>query len=138
MYVCRTLDCIVNGDLHKCLDTKLTFVKSSGVEVEIELTEPIDDTIIATSELIKIIEQIIDDALVLMKETKNKKMLFCSFYHEDALWVIIKYNTDETIPVWQINKKLDKILNKHYNIDSSITSEESLITQVLIIYKERG
>lgn len=138
MFVCRNLDYILNGELHKRLDEKLTLVRNSGVEVTIELVEPIDDVVIDVKELIKMIEQIINDALVLMKDTDNKKMLFCSFYHDDALWVIIKYNTNETIPVWHINKKLDKILNKHYNINNSITSEKSLITQELIIFKERG
>jgi hypothetical protein len=138
MFVCRTLDYIVNEDLHRYLDEKLTHIKSIGVEVEIELTEPIDDIIIDAKELIKMIEQIIDDALVLMKETDNKKMLFCSFYHEYALWVIIKYNATVTTPLRCLNKKLNKILNKYININSNITYEESSLTQELIIYKERG
>jgi ethanolamine utilization cobalamin adenosyltransferase len=138
MFVCRTLDYIVNEDLHKYLDEKLTYIKNKGVEVEIELTEPIDDIIIDTKELINMIEQIIDDALVLMKETDNKKLLFCSFYHEDALWVIIRYNATVTTPLRYLNKKLNKILNKYININSNMTYEESSLTQELIIYKERG
>lgn len=140
MFVCRTLDYIVNGDLRKSLDQKLKYVKTAGVEVEIELTEPIDDIIIDVKELIKMIERIIDDALILMKELDDKKMLFCSFYKDNELWIIIKYNTaaTTTAPLWHMNKKLNKLLNKHHNIISNITNEDSWITQELIIFKQRG
>lgn len=138
MFVCRNLDYIVNGDLHKCLDEKLTYARNTGVEVNIELTEPIDNTIIDTTELNKMINQIIDDALILMKETDNKKIQFCSFYKYDELWIIIKYNATTTISLLNINKELNKLLNKHYNILSNITNDKSWITQELIIYKGRG
>lgn len=135
MFVCRNLDYIVNGELHKSLDEKLTLARNSGVEVTIELVEPIDDIIIGAKDLIKMTERIIDDALVLLEGTENKKMIFCSFYKENDLWIIIKYNATTTRPLVDVNKELNRIINSKYKIISNISSIDSWITQELILFR---
>lgn len=54
MIVCRTLDYIVNPELHKFLFTKFDKAKEIGIEIEIELTESIDNLIIKPKGFLKL------------------------------------------------------------------------------------
>jgi hypothetical protein len=90
MVVCRTLDYIVNTDLNRLLFEKFTYAKSIGIEIEIELTEPIGNLIIKPKGFLKIMDRLLEDAFQSIKGSDEKKMLFCMFYKNGDLWCLVR------------------------------------------------
>ena len=138
MIVCRTLDYIVNPELHKFLFTKFDKAKEIGIEIEIELTEPIDNLIIKPKGFLKIMDRLLEDALQSIKESDEKKMLFCMFYKNGDLWCLVRYhfptNDNQHFSLEEYNKKLAESM-KGYRTISNIEYEDSEITQLIIILK---
>ncbi|MGL6220573.1 MAG: hypothetical protein ACRC36_21180 [Lacrimispora sphenoides] len=138
MIVCRTLDYIVNPELHKFLFTKFDKAKEIGIEIEIELTESIDNLIIKPKGFLKIMDRLLEDAFQSIKESDEKKMLFCMFYKNGDLWCLVRYhflaNDNQHFSLEKYNKKLAKTM-KGYRTISNIEYEDSVITQLIIMLK---
>ncbi len=138
MIVCRTLDYIVNPELHKFLFTKFDKAKEIGIEIEIELTEPIDNLIIKPKGFFKIMDRLLEDAFQSIKGSNEKKMLFCMFYKNGDLWCLVRYhfltNDNQYFSLKEYNKKLDRTM-KGYRTISNIDYEDSVITQLIIMLK---
>lgn len=129
MYVCRTLDYIVNTDLHLYLFVKFDCAKNKGIKVEIELTEPIMYLPINCKEYIEIIDILFGNAFEMMAGSITKELYFNMFYTDEELHLVIKY------PAWKEYSGgiLDKNLEKIKNMELYTTDEESLIRQHLIV-----
>jgi hypothetical protein len=138
MVVCRTLDYIVNPNLHKFLLSKFNEAKDIGIEIEIELTEPIDNLIIKPKGFLKIMDRLLEDAFQSIKGSDEKKMLFCMFYKNGDLWCLVKYhfltNDNQYFSLDEYNKKLNETM-KGYRTICNIDYEDSVITQLIIILK---
>ncbi|WP_092241098.1 hypothetical protein [Lacrimispora sphenoides] len=138
MVVCRTLDYIVNTDLNSLLSEKFNYAKSCGIEIEIELTEPIDNLIIKPKGFFKIMDRLLEDAFQSIKGSDEKKMLFCMFYKNGDLWCLVKYhflaNDNQHFSLEKYNKKLAKTM-KGYRTISNIEYEDSVITRFIIMLK---
>lgn len=138
MIVCRTLDYIVNTDLNSLLSKKFTYAKSIGIEIEIELTEPIDNLVIKPKGFLKIMDRLLEDAFQSIKGSDEKKMLFCMFYKNGDLWCLVKYNfltnNNQYFNLGEYNKKLNETM-KGYSTISNIDYEDSVITRLIIMLK---
>lgn len=138
MVVCRTLDYIVNPDLHKFLLSKFNEAKDIGIEIEIELTEPIDNLIIKPKGFLKIMDRLLEDAFQSIKGSDEKNMLFCMFYKNEDLWCLVRYhfltNDNQCFSLEEYNKKLNEAM-KGYRTICNIDYEDSVITQLIIILK---
>jgi len=141
MIVCRTLDYIVNPELHKFLLTKFDKAKEIGIEIEIELTEPIADLIIDFKEFSEIIEAAFNDAFKAIHESIEKKLVFCMFYKNEELHFIIQYRayTDSKQIVYEknLNVCLEKALMKYCDVYCNTEIEEYLVTQQLIVANDK-
>lgn len=129
MRVCRTLDYIVNTDLHLYLFVKFDNARNKGIQVEIELTEPIVYLPVDSVDYIDIVDLILDDVTCLLAESKNKKMNFYMFYTDGELHLVIEYPFGKECS----SKKLDTVLRHYDNFHFFTAHEKGVITQHLIV-----
>lgn len=129
MFVCRNLDYIVNTDLHLYLFVKLDNARNKGIQIEIELTEPIVYLPVDSVDYIEIVDLILDDVICLLAESKNKKLNFYMFYTEGSLHLVIEYPFNKE----RSSKKLDTVLRHYDNFHFFTAYEKGVITQHLIV-----
>ena len=128
MFVCRTLDYIVNTDLHVFLFVKFDYAKNKGIKVNIELTEPIVHLPINSKEYIEIIGILLNNAFEIMAGHIEKELDFCMFYANEELHLIIKYPAFKEYS----ERILDKKLKKYKNVEFYSTNEKTFIMQHLV------
>lgn len=129
MGVCRTLDYIVNTDLHLFLFVKFDYARSKGIQIEIELTEPITHLPIDSKEYIEVIDLVLDNAFKMIMESTEKKLNFYMFHIDKELHLVLKCSASKEYS----DRVLEKALKKHKNIYFYTTNEKSLIRQHLIV-----
>lgn len=129
MYVCRTLDYIVNTDLHLYFFVKFDDARSKGIQIEIELTEPIMYLPIDSREYIEIVDLILDNAFEVIAGSSEKKLNFYMFYACGEMHLVIEYSVGGKYS----GKVLDGALKKYKNAHLYATHKESLIRQHLVV-----
>lgn len=129
MCICRTLDYIVNTDLHLYLFVKFDDARSKGIQVEIGLTEPVMYLPIDSREYIKILDLILDDAFEVIAGSSKKKLNFYMFYACGEIHFVIEYSANGKYS----GKVLDGALKKYKNVHLCTTHKESLIRQHLVV-----
>lgn len=138
MIVCRTLDYIVNPDLHKFLLSKFDKAKDMGIEIEIELTEHIDDLMIDLNGFFRIIDTILGEAFKSIIESDIKKLVFCMFYKGDCIHFIINYHistkSDEHTHIVNLCKRISKV-SKKYDAFQSISIDDFEVTHEICVSK---
>lgn len=129
MHICRTLDYIVDTDLHLYLFVKFDNAKSKGIQIEIELTEPITRLPVGSKEYTAIVDLILDNAFGLIADSGDKKLRFYMLYADRELHLVIEYSSGKE----SSNKILDTALIKHKKFHLFTTNREGLITQHLVV-----
>lgn len=128
MRVCRSLDYIVNTDLHLYLFAKFDYAKSKGIKINIELTEPIVHLPIKFKEYIEIIGVLFNNAFEIMAGSIEKELDFYMFYDNEELHLVIKYPICKEYS----GKILDEKLKKLKNVKLFTTDEKDFIRQHLV------
>lgn len=140
MVVCRTLDYIVNPELHKFLLSKFNDAKRIGIEIEIELTEHIIDLFMDYKDLSNIIGSVLENAYKTLAELREKKLVFCMFYKGNNLHIIIQHHIDTKddpyIFAKNLIRKTENALNKYTNVCWNASWENYTVELELIISKE--
>jgi len=129
MHVCRTLDYIVNTDLHLYFFIKFDEARSKGIQVEIELTEPIMYLPIDSKEYINIVDLVLDDVIEGIAGSSEKKLNFYIFYACGEMHLVIEYSADRKYSC----KVLDKALKKYKNAHLYTTIQGTLMRQHLVV-----
>jgi hypothetical protein len=132
MRVCRTLDYIVNTDLHLFLFEKFDYARSKGIQIEIELTVFIKDLLIDSKEFIEVMELLLDSAFESISEFHEKKLYFNIGYVGQALQCVIQY------PAYKCSKGLDleKTLKEYKKVSYNIRNVNSVTTQKLVVVRD--
>lgn len=138
MLLKRNLDYIINDELHNYLEEKFITAQKNGINIEIELTEPIDDIYFHFKDISRILNIALNDAFKVVTESKYLHMAFCMFYKANELHFIIKYKSKQNIAISEVNKRLIKKLCKYRNIYCNAIKEDSYITQQLILINENN
>lgn len=137
MKVVRTLEYIYNKDLNNYLDSIFAYASSKGIEVEIELTEPIIELLIEFKEYKKILDKAFECAFTTIKECDEKKLVFCMFYNYGHLYLVIIYpdctTNNKTVSAEDIAKKMYGVVKKHDNVHLHIVNEDSKIIHQITI-----
>lgn len=144
-----SLSYIKDTALKSLLSSKFIYAQETGLNVEIELTEPVDRLFIDSMDLSRILGIFLDNAIEAAVETKEKQIHFCMFYDAQKLWIIIRNSSLPLVPPLGqlINQEVsskgenrglglynaDMILKKYENITWSITFQDSYFTQELIL-----
>ncbi|WP_394527207.1 sensor histidine kinase [Lacrimispora sp. JR3] len=142
---------IKNTALKSLLSSKFIYSMEIGIKAEIELTEPIDTFHMDILELSRIIGIFFDNAVEAAAETKEKELIFCMFYKDDRLFVIIRNTAlppDHAISELRshgVSSKgenrgvglynVEMILKNYDNAIWNTTYEEPYFTQELILMK---
>lgn len=129
MRVCRTLDYIVNTDLHLYLFVKFENARSEGLQIEIELTEPITRLPIDSKEYLEIVDLILDYAFRSIVESTDKKLKFYMFYTDKELHLVIQYAFYKN----HSNRAEDMLLPNYKNINLYTTEEGDSIIRYLVV-----
>ncbi len=129
MYVCRTLDYIVNTDLHLYLFVKFDEARSKGVQIDIELTEPIFYLPVNSEQCIEMMDMVLDAAIESLAESTDQKLKFFMFYTCGELHMVIQHSAGKK----DSGKKLDKAFKGYKNAHLYVTREENLIRQHLVV-----
>ncbi|MGL6218988.1 MAG: hypothetical protein ACRC36_13195 [Lacrimispora sphenoides] len=90
MRVCRTLNYVVNIELHLYLFVKFDSAREKGMKIEIELTEPITHLPIAPKEYIEIADLVLDNTLEIIAESFERKLKFYMFYTDKLFNILLK------------------------------------------------
>ncbi|WP_092244693.1 hypothetical protein [Lacrimispora sphenoides] len=90
MRVCRTLNYVVNIELHLYLFVKFDSARKKGMKIEIELTEPITHLPIAPKEYIEIADLVLDNTLEIIAESFERKLKFYMFYTDKLFNILLK------------------------------------------------
>ncbi|WP_303872012.1 hypothetical protein [Acetobacterium wieringae] len=137
MRVVRTLEYIYNKDLNNYLASKFAYASSKGMEVEIELTEPIIDLLIDFKDYKKILDKAFKYAFRTVKKCDEKKLVFCMFYNYGHLYLAIIYpaftKTDRIVFAKDIESKMYRVIKKYENVHQHIVNEKSKITHQIAI-----
>ena len=129
MYVCRTLDYIVNTDLHLYLFTKLEDIRIKGIPVEIELTEPITRIPMDSVKYLEIVNMVIDNAIDLLDGAGHKKLKLYMFYTGEELHLVIQCWTDKGC----LCESSVHQLNGYNNVEFLTTKENGKISLHLVV-----
>ena len=146
-----TLSNIKDTALKSLLSSKFIYSMEIGIKTEIELTEPIERLYMDTLDLSRIIGIFLDNSVEAAAETKEKELIFCMFYKEENLYVIIQNTAlppDHAISELRshgISSKgenrgvglynVEMILKDYDNTIWNTTYEEPYFTQELILMK---
>ncbi|MEY8352034.1 GHKL domain-containing protein [Lachnospiraceae bacterium 54-53] len=135
--------------LKSLLSSKFIYAMETGIQTEIELTEPIGELFMDTLDLSRIIGIFLDNAIDAAMETDKKELNFCMFYKDGNLYIIIQ-NT-APMPTHAISElrrqgtsskgenrgiglfNVAMILNDYENAIWNTTYEEPYFTQELIL-----
>lgn len=128
MFVCRTLDYIVNTDLHLYLLVKFDAMRGKGIHVEIELTEPITYIPMDAGKYIEILDMVLGSAMDSLVESFDKKLNFYMFYTEREMHLVLQYAADKQCS----SKALGAELRKYKSLHLLNTNEKCITTQHLI------
>lgn len=120
MFVCKTLNYIVNTDLHLYLFEKFNDFRSKGIRVEIKLTEPIVRIPMESGDYIKLMDMVLNNA---MKYT-DKRIEFYMFYTDRELHLVVRYASSEARP---------QKLTKNKNVQYIASFENATATEHLIV-----
>lgn len=129
MFVCRTLDYIVNTDLHLYLFEKFDRVRNKGMQIEIELTEPIFYLPVDATKYIEIVDIVVDNAIDSLAESFDKELNFYMFYTEKELHLVLRHSTDKE----RSSKVLSTELRKYKNSYFFSANEKGTTTYHLIV-----
>lgn len=126
MRVCKTLDYIVNTDLHLYLFQKFEYAKAKGIEIEITLTDFITNL---PEDYIEVLDLLLDNAFDSISEFHEKVLSLHMHYVSEKLYCIIHY------PAYKSSKglDLDKALEKYKSVSYSIENKNSTTTQQLVV-----
>lgn len=138
MLLKRNLDYILNEELHNYLENKFITAKKNGINIEIELTEPIDNLYFNFKDISKILNIAFNDAFKMVADTQCMQLAFCMFYKANELHFIIKYKSNKNVTMSEINNRLIKKLWKYRNIFCNAINEDSFVTQQLILINENN
>lgn len=147
-----SLSNIKDTGLKSLLSSKFIYAMETGLNVEIELTEPIDNLYIDTLDLARILGIFLDNSIEASVETKEKIVRFCMFYGQNKLWIIVQ-NTSLPLlyPLGQLNNQevsskgenrglglynVDMILKKYKNVTWSTSYQDVYFIQELILAED--
>ena len=128
MYVCRTLDYIINTDLHLYLFTKFEDMRIKGILVEIELTEPITRIPMDSIKYLEIVNMVIDNAVDLIAGSDYKKLKLYMFYTGEELHLFIQCCANKGC----LRKSSVQQLNGYNNVEFLTTKENGEISLHLV------
>lgn len=111
MRICKTLDYIVDTDLHLYFFVKLIDIRSKGIRVEIELTELISYIPVDSVKYIEMVDMVLDNVTDSLAESSDKKLNLYMFYTEGELHLVIEYPSAEG----RLRKTLDAAVRKNKN-----------------------
>ncbi len=129
MHVCNTLDYIVNTDLHLYLFVKFDDIRSKGIQIEIELTEPIFCLPVDSVKYIEIVDMVLDNATDSLMESSDKKLNLYMFYTEGDLHLVIKYPSAKG----RSHEALDTSIKKNKNFQIFTDNLKGVTIQHLIV-----
>ena len=131
MYICRTLDYIVNTDLHLYFFTKFNYIKNKGIKVEIELVESITCLPIDYKKYIEIIDIVIDNTIEMLMESLDKKIKFYMFHTEKDLHLVIQHPTIANYSSKILDRKFKKYRNA-FLYDYAVNEGDLLIRHLVV------
>lgn len=129
MYVCRTLDYIVNTDLHLYLFAKFEDMRIKGFQVEIELTEPITRIPMDSAKYLEIVNMVIDNTLYLFAGSYHKNLKLFMFYTGEELHLVIQCWSDKGC----LPERLVSQLNRYDNVELVTSKENGIISIHLVV-----
>lgn len=129
MHICKTLDYIVDTDLHLYFFTKLVVIRSKGIRIEIELTEPIFYLPVDSLKYIEIVDMFLDNSTDLLMKSSNKKLNLYMFYTERDLHLVIKYPSAKV----RLNETLGTSIKKNKNFQIFTDNKKGETIQHLIV-----
>lgn len=140
---------IKNTAFKSLLSSKFIYMIEIGIKAEIELTEPIEDLVIDCLDLSRIIGIFLDNAIEAAIDTDEKEIIFCMFYKNNQLYIIIQNTTMvPKHPISELNcqgisskgenrgfglHNVSMILSKYDNTILNTSHEEPYFTQELIL-----
>lgn len=135
--------------LKSLLSSKFIYAMETGLKVEIELTEPIDELYMDSLDLARILGIFLDNSIEAAIETEEKMVRFCMFYDQNKLWIIVQNTALPPLyPLGQLNNQevsskgdnrglglynVDMILKKYENVTWSTSYQASYFIQELIL-----
>lgn len=124
MRICKTLDYIVDTDLHLFLFTKIEYLRCKGIKIETTITDFITNL---PRDFVEVLDLVLDNACDSISEFHEKILSLHMHLIGGKLHCIIQY------PAYKCSKgmDLDKALKKYKNISYSITNNNSITTQYL-------
>ncbi|MFW6677704.1 sensor histidine kinase [Lacrimispora sp. AGF001] len=142
---------VKNTALKSLLSSKFIYTMEIGMNLKIELTEIIDDVVMDSLDLSRIIGIFLDNAIEAAMNTVQKELYYCMFYKDEELYIIIR-NT--SLPLSHAISQLSShgistkgedrgvglynvslILSDYNNVIWDTTYEEPYFTQKLILRK---
>ncbi len=133
------------------LSSKFIYTMEIGINLKIELTELIDDLVMDTLDLSRIIGIFLDNSIEAAMDTIEKELYYCMFYRDNDLYIIIRNTSlplshaisqlcshgistkgeDRGVGLYNVSL----ILSNYDNIIWDTTYEEPYFTQKLILRK---
>ncbi|WP_415066345.1 sensor histidine kinase [Lacrimispora sp.] len=143
------LSCIKDTALKSLLSSKFIYMIETGIKLEIELQETIDELPLDCLDLCRVIGIFLDNAMEAAMETEEKEVCFCMFYKDDDLYLVIQ-NTALPLPYAIANLRshefstkgenrgiglfnVDMVLTNYKNVLWNTNYEEPYFTQELIL-----
>ncbi|WP_185967455.1 GHKL domain-containing protein [Clostridium sp. HBUAS56010] len=84
---------VKNTALKSLLSSKFIYSMETGIKAEIELTEPIEALYMDALDLSRVVGIFLDNAIEAAAETEEKELIFCMFYKDENLHLIIQNTT---------------------------------------------
>ncbi|MBE5987492.1 MAG: GHKL domain-containing protein [Paenibacillaceae bacterium] len=142
---------VKNTALKSLLSSKFIYTMEIGINLKIELTEIIDDVVMDSLDLSRIIGIFLDNAIEAAMNTDQKELYYCMFYKDEELYIIVR-NT--SLPLSHAISQLSShgistkgedrgvglynvslILSDYNDVIWDTTYEEPYFTQKLILRK---
>lgn len=151
-YRLNQLKNIQNLAIKGLISSKLIYAHEMGIDVYIDIVEPIDDFYIKDVDLGRIIGIYLDNALEAVKECEDKRIRFNIAKTDQNVCITIAntYDSSKKIPLGMINRKgystkgenrgmglynVDVIISKYNNIFKQTKIEEGFFVQQIEINK---
>lgn len=142
------------SELKSLLSSKLIHAMALGINVELELSEPIKDVPMKTIDLVRIMGIFLDNAIEAAAISDEKLLHLCLFKKTDCSMIILQNSAlTPTVPLtklteWGISSKGEqrglglhnakKVLDQYKNILWEMNYQNGLFTQSLTIYQTGG
>jgi two-component system sensor histidine kinase AgrC len=81
---------VKNTALKSLLSSKFIYTMEIGINLKIELTEIIDDVVMDSLDLSRIIGIFLDNAIEAAMNTDQKELYYCMFYKDEELYIIVR------------------------------------------------